>query len=99
MRYWWLAAVLFLSCSGAQSTSSLSNGWIDRIEDDIAVVVVSSAGGYVERLVPLSDLPDGVREGDVLVDGRPDPFARAALARRVRTLQGRLFGRADAGDR
>ncbi|MFP2910835.1 DUF3006 domain-containing protein [Pyxidicoccus sp. 3LFB2] len=40
----------------------MTRATLDRIEDDVAVLVVE--GRQVTR--PLSDLPKGVREGDVL---------------------------------
>jgi hypothetical protein len=55
---------------------------VDRIEDDVAVLVVE--GRQVTR--PLSTLPEGVREGDVvdLEAGTVDPQATEALRTEVR---------------
>jgi hypothetical protein len=65
----------------------MTRATLDRIEDDVAVLVVE--GRQVTR--PLSALPEGVREGDVLdLDTlEVDREATEALRARVRDAQQR----------
>lgn len=62
---------------------------IDRIEDDVAVVVDARGGLWT---TPLEALPEGVGEGDALVDGALDDAERAAREDEVRSLRHRLRG-------
>ena len=65
---------------------------VDRIEGEVAVL--SGDGGEITD-VPLTSLPDGVREGDVLrlEDGVwvADPGETVRRAERVRGKLNRLF--------
>lgn len=65
---------------------------IDSVDGDRAVVVDSSGS----RLkVPRGRLPVGVREGDVVVDGRLAPEQTLALRAEVGVAQAVLRARAD----
>ncbi|WP_240356330.1 MULTISPECIES: DUF3006 domain-containing protein [Myxococcus] len=67
----------------------MSRATLDRIEDDIAVLIVD--GREVTR--PLSSLPAGVREGDVLdlETMRVDSEATEALREEVRLARQRAM--------
>jgi hypothetical protein len=66
---------------------------IDQIEGSRAVLV----GEHGEVVgAAIEDLPEGAREGDVLVDGRPDPTERARLEAEAEALR-RQLARGDVG--
>lgn len=54
---------------------------IDQVEDQVARAVDPATGRAVS--LDRSGLPPGVREGDVVVDGRTDPVLTAELAAQV----------------
>jgi hypothetical protein len=58
--------------------------------------VVDLASGCARGL-PRSELPAGVREGDIVVDGRLDPELTARQAAEVRALRARLAVPVPAG--
>ena len=64
---------------------------VDRIEEGFAVVYF----GDEKRVIPLSDLPEGVREGSVLKHSSegfvPDPEAEAERRRQISQKMRRLF--------
>lgn len=62
------------------------DGWVDRIEGDLAVIV-TECGALVDW--PAANLT----EGDIIREGRPDPVATARLAARVEELRERLSSR------
>lgn len=61
---------------------------VDVLEDDAARVVSPATGRSWD--VPRSSLPPGVKEGDVVVDGRVDPALTAALRTDVERARERL---------
>ena len=70
-----------------RSAATPSRATVDRIEEDVAVLLVDGR----EETRPLSALPSGVREGDV-VDLQAltvDPEATEALRREVREARER----------
>ncbi len=77
------------------STRAQADGWVDRIEGDLVVIIHEPAEGgdiWVEEIRPLSDLPAGVSEGDAIVDGAVDRDATVAMLKRILALQHRLRG-------
>jgi hypothetical protein len=80
-----MAAVL--GCGGAGHGSG-HGVQVDSVEEGKARVVELDTGKA--RTVDRSSLPAGVREGDVVVDGRLDPELRAQLTREVAELRTRL---------
>jgi hypothetical protein len=70
---------------------SLPDGNVDRIEAGLAVILTVD-----DRVVHRDAC--GLREGDVILGGRPDAGARDALERRVRRLRLRLEGDDGGGD-
>jgi hypothetical protein len=63
---------------------------IDRVEDKIAVLLLGDKGEFKINL-PLSLLPDGCREGDVLnVSFERDPAATEQAKERVSGLMEKL---------
>jgi hypothetical protein len=93
------ALALALAATGcAASEPAVPDGWIDRIEGGVAVVVVDHGGRYGEAVVPLDRLPPGASEGDVLRGGRLDRLARDALRERVEGLQRHLRRRPPGSD-
>lgn len=81
-----------------KKTKPRSRATVDRIEDDVAVLVVD--GQQVTRA--LSTLPAGVREGDVvdLATGTVDAEATEALRAEVRAARDRAMAhkKPPAGD-
>jgi hypothetical protein len=69
-----MAAILVVGCQSGAPGQRLE---VDRLEGWMAVVVDGQTGGTAN--VPLTALPPGVREGDVLVGGAVDPPAMEAL--------------------
>lgn len=68
------------------------SGWIDVIEQNHAVVFVSDGtGGTRQLVVPLDELPEDVREGDHLVEGRVDGNATHQLRGTIEQLHETLF--------
>lgn len=65
------------------------DGFVDRVEGAVAVIVTDD-----DRVVHWPSF--GLREGDVLREGRPDPAARAELLARIRNLRSRLGEHDDA---
>lgn len=67
---------------------------VDRIEGDIAVMELED-GSHED--IPLDELPDGVREGSVIIRTERgyelDPAAEAERRRRAAELTRRLFGK------
>ncbi len=93
-----LLAVLALSvitnCSTPAHPDSGRGLWVDRLEGSYAVVVDDGVPpGGPGRAVPLASLPEGVRGGERLVGGRPDPGATAALRADIEALIARLARR------
>jgi len=91
-----LALVLVLLvvsvCWGSGDASA--DGWVDRIEGDLAVILEEQGEGsdeWLERVVPVSDLPAGVREGDYIAGGAVDREVTVAMLKRIIELQRRLF--------
>jgi hypothetical protein len=68
---------------------------IDQIEDGRAVLV-DERGALVGA--SLAELPEGSREGDVLVDGRRDDAERARLTAEAEQLRQRLSRNDDGTD-
>lgn len=64
---------------------------VDRIEEGIAVVFF----GQEKRLIPVSELPEGVHEGSVLKETEkglvPDPEAEETRRRQISDKMRRLF--------
>jgi hypothetical protein len=60
---------------------------IDQIEDGRALLVDERGALFGASL---AELPDGVREGDVLVDGRRDEAERSRLQAEAQQLRERL---------
>ena len=64
-------------------------GFVDRIEGDLAVVLLGDAGR--EIVLPVSELPDGVGEGSVLaIEIRLDAERTEAAREDVSSLIDRL---------
>lgn len=79
-----LGLILVSTFLGCAATSPLH---VDRIDEGVARL--QDANGD-QSDVPLRELPRGLREGDVVVDGRIDPEARAALEVRLKEARARL---------
>lgn len=72
-------------------TSQLPDGWIDRVEGDIAVLIVTTDSVvFREMPLPLAVLPPGAQEGDWIIDGRVDYEQREQVMQRVLGLQRQL---------
>lgn len=89
-------AVVAVPCPPAHEPAApaaqiLPDGFVDRIESGLAVIVVNETR-WVHR--PACDL----REGDVLRGGRPEAAARDALERRVRARRAVLASGDDGED-
>jgi hypothetical protein len=93
-RRWVLVgALLFLLACGSTRSASI-DGWVDRIEGDHAVIIQergTDLDEWVERVVPLADLPEGVCEGDYVARGAIDREATAAMRQRIIALQRQLL--------
>jgi hypothetical protein len=81
--------------------------YVDRIEtfeqstgNQVAVLLLRlEEGVYREWHIPLSFLPDGTQEGDVLrVLFEPDQQEKAALKKRVESLMTELFDDKEAAE-
>ena len=84
-----LAVLAAVMC--AQQPVQVS-GWIDAIEQDHAVVFVSDGtGGTRPLVVPLDELPEYIREGDHLVEGRVDTHSTHQMRRSIEQLHDELF--------
>ncbi len=76
---------------GAPSFQGLPSGYVDRIEGEYAVLIMEDENSI--------DWPaSGLREGDVVRDGRLDKEATAALKARVGALRRRLSKEEPAWD-
>lgn len=86
------AAYLAATC-GATPLQGPSE--VELLEDNVAYVVDLASGDGAE--VPRSSLPKGVREGDVIVDGRVDPAWTEALREEIARLQERVLTPSNGG--
>ena len=89
MERGWLMALALGAWSaglaGGQAARRLAAGYVvDRLVETRAVVV-PLAGGPAQ-LLHRAALPEEVREGDVIIDGRVSLDSRAALERRSRAV-------------
>lgn len=93
-RAWrWVVIGSVMTSCGAGRTASAVVVEVDRLEDDRAVVFHAAAGS--SSVVPRSQLPPAVKEGDVLVNGRLAPGQTAALRSEVRQAREALQARAE----
>lgn len=85
-----IAALLACTPAWAQ-TSPIAGTWlVERLHRSGLVRLVPLPGGPA-LLLRTTQLPEGAREGDVLVEGRLDPALREALLRAQRAVRARAL--------
>lgn len=84
----YLMGVLIMATGGCGAVTAPSvRFYVDEVSDGIAVVETDT--GEIRR-IHVRSLPGPVREGDVVVDGRVDVWARRELEERLRQARSRL---------
>lgn len=68
---------------------------VDRIVNGKAVLLGSRRQ---QTILPLKDLPPGVREGDILLNGRPSKRETTQSKGRVQDLLGQILGKKKPAD-